>query len=279
MPVHAHGAILLYHRIADDRMDPYGLCVSPNDFHEQMVLVRDRYAPRSLDELAGDLHANRLANRSVAITFDDGYLDNLTTASPILVSAGLPATFFATTQNLSEPQPYWWDVLALTHDRASPSLHDQLLHATIERRQELLAEVEIPKAIGSGAQALPRPMSAVELRTLASRPGHRIGVHTTHHLFLPSQPADICLSEMRDSKDALESCLDCSIDTIAYPFGGVTIEIARAAMSLGFTTGAAVDRRAVRPDSDAMRLPRIEIRSGMDLQQTLDEVFSGAAEA
>ena len=35
--------------------------------------------------------------RLVAITFDDGYLDNATTAAPIMRGLGLPATFFVST--------------------------------------------------------------------------------------------------------------------------------------------------------------------------------------
>jgi len=274
MPEGRRGAILLYHRIADDRMDPYGLCVAPGDFHKQMVLVRDRYLPRPLDELVGDLHTGSLPDRSVAITFDDGYLDNLTAASPILVDLGLPATFFATTENLREPQPYWWDVLAQTQERASRSLHDELVHATLERRHQLLGELGKSSESASAIGPLPRPMSGIELRDLASRPGHRIGVHTTHHLFLPAQSTDICLSEMRGSRDALEDCLDCPVDSIAYPFGGVTTEIAGAARSLGFTTGVTVERRAARQDSDAMRLPRIQVSPGMNLAAVLDGVFS-----
>lgn len=273
------GAILLYHRVALDRMDPYGLCVSPDEFRQQMRLVREQCAVRALDELIAGLHAGQLPDRPVAITFDDGYLDNLTTASPILVELGLPATFFATTANLSEPQPHWWDVLARTHERTSRSFHAELVHATLERRHQLLDALGTSHVPGAGIEPLPRPMSGAELRALSSRPGHTIGVHTTHHLFLPSQPVETCLSEMRDSKNALEECLDCPIDTIAYPFGGVTADVAAAARSLGFTTGLAVEPSAIRPDSDFMRLPRIQISPGMNLAAVLDDVFAGAPQA
>ena len=47
----------------------------------------------------------------MAITFDDGYVDNLTTASPILTSLNLPATFFVTTGHTGRAQEFWWDEL------------------------------------------------------------------------------------------------------------------------------------------------------------------------
>ncbi len=45
------------------------------------------------------------------MTFDDGYVDNLTVASPILTEFGIPATFFVTTARLTETHEFWWDTL------------------------------------------------------------------------------------------------------------------------------------------------------------------------
>ena len=50
-----------------------------------------------------------LPERAVGISFDDGYLDNLTVAAPLLSKCGAPATFFVTTRWLESPGEYWWD--------------------------------------------------------------------------------------------------------------------------------------------------------------------------
>ena len=47
-----------------------------------------------------------------SVTFDDGYTDNLTTASPILRRAGIPATFFICTGCLGDVRGFWWDRVA-----------------------------------------------------------------------------------------------------------------------------------------------------------------------
>src|SRR5690242_16694094 len=87
-------AILLYHRIADESADPWGLCVSPAHFIQQLeALRRSGYTPVSLQE-ATEQHRPRC--RRVVLTFDDGYSDNLNVALPILNAYSCPATFFVT---------------------------------------------------------------------------------------------------------------------------------------------------------------------------------------
>jgi peptidoglycan/xylan/chitin deacetylase (PgdA/CDA1 family) len=48
----------------------------------------------------------------VALTFDDGYVDNLLAGLPRLAAAGVPATVFLATGYLDQPDPFWWDELA-----------------------------------------------------------------------------------------------------------------------------------------------------------------------
>ena len=106
------GIILFYHRVAQLNPDPHGLCVTPANFCEQMKYLREAYHPVSLDELVGSVAEGRASPGSVAITFDDGYLDCLTTASPVLQEFDVPATFFVSTESLDHRHEFWWDVLA-----------------------------------------------------------------------------------------------------------------------------------------------------------------------
>jgi len=107
----ASAAILLYHRIADVRSDPWTLAVTPTRFAEQLKLLRQRVAVLSLSELLSGLRDGTLPERSVAVTFDDGYKDNLKTARPLLEQYDVPATFFVTTSILKGSRNFWWDDL------------------------------------------------------------------------------------------------------------------------------------------------------------------------
>ncbi len=105
------GAILLYHRIADDPLEPYGSCVSPENFEKQLRVLTRRARPCRLRDLAESVRSGKVPDGSVALTFDDGYLDNLTQALPLLERYGVPATFFVTTGDAGRDREFWWDRL------------------------------------------------------------------------------------------------------------------------------------------------------------------------
>jgi len=76
--------ILLYHRIADVQPDPWSLCVTPRHFAEQLETLQQYSRPMQLRQLIRALADGYLPRRSVVITFDDGYADNLHHAKPTL---------------------------------------------------------------------------------------------------------------------------------------------------------------------------------------------------
>jgi len=104
--------ILMYHRVAFARHDPWGLAVDPERFEEQIAYVKHQRTPMSIDELVDRLRSKTLPENAVAVTFDDGYRDNLVTAKPVLARYGVPATLFLATGFINQKTPFWWDELA-----------------------------------------------------------------------------------------------------------------------------------------------------------------------
>lgn len=104
--------ILLYHRIISQPNDPQKLCVSPENFDMHLGIIRRHFHPISLQQLCKNLRNRRIANRSVVITFDDGYADNLVYAKPILEKYHVPATVFAVSDWIDLQQEFFWDDLA-----------------------------------------------------------------------------------------------------------------------------------------------------------------------
>jgi peptidoglycan/xylan/chitin deacetylase (PgdA/CDA1 family) len=103
--------ILLYHRVADLRSDPWSLGVTPSHFAEHLEVLQ-RYAyPMELRQLSQGLLNGNLPDRSVLVTFDDGYADNLHNAKPVLERYNVPATFFLTTGYIGHEREFWWDEL------------------------------------------------------------------------------------------------------------------------------------------------------------------------
>jgi peptidoglycan/xylan/chitin deacetylase (PgdA/CDA1 family) len=104
--------ILMYHRIAELPYDPWGLAVSPANFADQLQSLTRSRRLIDMDRLVAGLRGGGLTGREIAITFDDGYRDNLTSAKPILEQAEAPATVFITMDRLGAAREFWWDELA-----------------------------------------------------------------------------------------------------------------------------------------------------------------------
>jgi peptidoglycan/xylan/chitin deacetylase (PgdA/CDA1 family) len=111
-PLKPKPLILMYHRIADEPIDPWGLAVSPARFEEQLQVVCRIRHPLALTEFVRHLLAGTLPANAVALTFDDGYVDNLVSGKPRLAAADVPAIVFLATGYIDGPERFWWDELA-----------------------------------------------------------------------------------------------------------------------------------------------------------------------
>ena len=110
---HAGGTalVLIYHRVADLDRNPQALAVSTANFNAQMSLLAERHRVMPLDEMAYAVRGHRTPHQAVAVTFDDGYADNLTSAAPILVRHGIPATVYINSALVGRSREFWWDEL------------------------------------------------------------------------------------------------------------------------------------------------------------------------
>jgi peptidoglycan/xylan/chitin deacetylase (PgdA/CDA1 family) len=101
--------VLLYHRVAEVEQDPLLLCVTPKHFAEHLDVLRGTGGAMSLETLARRSHDKQLPRRGVAVTFDDGYADNLLAAKPLLEKSDIPATVFTTAGQIDSDREFWWD--------------------------------------------------------------------------------------------------------------------------------------------------------------------------
>jgi peptidoglycan/xylan/chitin deacetylase (PgdA/CDA1 family) len=101
----------MYHRVAIERSDPWGLCVSPMHFEEHLDALRRHRSVVPLAELHRRVVAGDVAPGTVAVTFDDGYVDNLLAAEPLLRQYDVPATVFVASGYTDRGVEFWWDEL------------------------------------------------------------------------------------------------------------------------------------------------------------------------
>jgi peptidoglycan/xylan/chitin deacetylase (PgdA/CDA1 family) len=279
----ARGVVLLYHRI-DDTPDAYGLGVPPAIFETHLQRLQAECQIVELDALLKTAPED-LPPRTVALTFDDGYEDNLRVALPLLQRYDAPATFFLTTRWLEACGEYWWDTLErvllsqpsvpvsldLTpaglprvvptgtlqeRSAAHRQLHELLVHAPLDIRDRA---IDIVKAWSGGGPARVRPVIADEVRHLASHPGVTIGAHSVNHLSLPDNPSSR-RAELTDSQEELRRITGHSVDLFAYPYGAIdreTLAMVRRACNWGMSC----DERMLADSFDAARVPRLDVKA------------------
>jgi peptidoglycan/xylan/chitin deacetylase (PgdA/CDA1 family) len=259
--------ILIYHRVIDRVYGPEGLCVSPANFARQLDVLGDTIV--ELERvIAGDA-----PDGSVAITFDDGYVDNLAHAAPLL--AGRPATLFVCTGL----ERFWWDDLyRLIEDRSGERLtarggawwprdraQREFVGAQIVPQLVALHPDDVEAAMNELGRAAvgrdeDRRMTVDELRVAART--FTIGAHTRRHPGLARLAPDEQYEELAGSREDLERWLGVRCDAVSYPFGvpgfdvdRTTLRIAREA---GFTGGVVnVSGAIAARDRNAMALPRV----------------------
>jgi peptidoglycan/xylan/chitin deacetylase (PgdA/CDA1 family) len=103
--------ILVYHRVKETETDPQLLAVTSPHFEQHLDILRSDYQPISLEDLCKALKQRRIPARAVAVTFDDGYSDNLYEAKPLLERYRIPATVFVTCGFIGGTREFWWDEL------------------------------------------------------------------------------------------------------------------------------------------------------------------------
>jgi peptidoglycan/xylan/chitin deacetylase (PgdA/CDA1 family) len=103
--------VLVYHRISGLNPDPWELNVSPQHFAEHLEVLRALGMAESLEAMVQAVRTGEPKSPLLAITFDDGYTDNLWAAKPLLEHYDIPATVFIVAGMIGARRGFWWDEL------------------------------------------------------------------------------------------------------------------------------------------------------------------------
>lgn len=219
----ATGVVLTYHRIGAADDDPWGLAVSPERFAAHMDVIARCARPAPLAEL--DRTRRRRERRlAVAVTFDDGYVDNLDVALPIVERAGVPITVFVTTGFIGSAVEPWWDRLATVLLGSGSRPYD---HIDVgDRRIGPISHVDTRPAAGGDPAASPvgsrlwayhevwrclRPLPEPERQELLAGIAAQVGVvGTTRESCRTVTPAEL-------ARLAASSLVEIGAHTVTHP--------------------------------------------------------------
>ncbi len=297
------GHILMFHRVCPKTENPrihYNtqLEVTPQYLENALAFFKDRrYEFISLDRMYRYFQENKFPKKFVVVTFDDGYLDNLTHAFPILKKHNIPFTIYVSTNFPDREAVLWWDLLEdLLLERetisiktgnerrqfncASPTEKEEAFAAIrsiiirfgetdfINKIREIFEDlgVDIYKKTAESA------LSWEQVSQLGKEPLVTIGAHTLNHYALSKLPEALARYEVSQSKEKIESYIGRGVDHFAYPFGGPE-HIAAKDLTIvrenGFKTAVTTIPGNIFPaHRDHLDyLPRVHMRDKIDNRQ------------
>ena len=289
--------ILRYHGVVERRTDP----VLDRNQHtlasfEEQVEYLSRFRVLGLEELLTELSTagSGRGRPAAAITFDDGFANNLA-AAEILAEHELPWMLFVPSGEIAADgaaRAMWLVSLSLwildgrvnridaigsawpldareDRERAFRRIRTALkaLPAADRRREMEAIEAQLPSGEADRLLAQ-RPhlriVDAAGLRRLASA-GAEVGSHGVHHeMHTAAQPKEVRERELLESKAALETLLGRPCRAFAFPNGDILAnspeEAARAGYLAAFTTREAT----ALPGAPLHALPRIEAPGSLE---------------
>jgi peptidoglycan/xylan/chitin deacetylase (PgdA/CDA1 family) len=269
--------------------------VEPERFEQHLAAICRVADLVPLRALTSGLRRGRRGRPVVALTFDDGYADNLHVALPLLERYSAPATVFITSAWIGRGESFWWDRLStilssidrmpcevrlpvgrrefiwqrgtdngdLARDRRRLlwAVWSMLLDTSDEERRGALDDLAGLSDGGRGEDPAARPMNPDELRRLASSPLIEIGAHTMSHPRLAGLPRDVQLEEIAGSRQQCRDLTGEFPSSFAYPFGALDAVTPKLVRSAGFERACSTESDLVWASSDMMLLPRFTVRN------------------
>lgn len=274
-------SILIYHQVLE-KPDP----IRPSEpdaeqFRWQMELIKKYFTPISLPDALECLKTNTLPRNAICVTFDDGYIDNLTVAEPILASLSIPATVYVST-GFSLGVNMWNDrLIDLVADDARQQLDlkalemdvvelsdttqrlaliksaiSKLKYLSLSERVSLIDELY---AVNSATEYPRKMMNQAEIKLLRDK-GINIGAHTVNHPILKVLDSEAQTLEIIQSKETLEQWLGQPVLDFAYPNGVEGRDFDDVAVNLvekaGFRSAVVTDWGVSQSDTSLFKLKR-----------------------
>jgi peptidoglycan/xylan/chitin deacetylase (PgdA/CDA1 family) len=261
--------ILNYHGVVkkqDVRISKNHL--STHDFEVHLSYLKKKYNVLPLEEIRKTKNKSKI----IGVTFDDGYLNNLTNALPLLEAFEIPATIFVTTQSFSKPElPLWYDLLDITNSSISwenlkniidktalnsgsqnnfetySSFKNYVKSTDPQFKSELLNTLlnipQINAILNNVDHEYWKLMNPSEISIASQSKYLSIGSHGLSHSNLDVIDKNQLVNELSVSKNLLSEKSKTVIDSIAFPDGAYNDDVKKECRKVGYKRMYAVNYR------------------------------------
>lgn len=196
----------------------------------------------------------------IALTFDDGYKNNLTHLLPILEYYQIPASIYITPVKSVGMDILWTDCVdvATYIDRSKFDINGELFEYVntkgyrstetgvylkeVAKKADWAYKQLLMKQIPGAVQISLRPdleiywklLSEEDIRALNKSPLITIGSHGLYHNWLALLPLENAKYELMKSKEYLEEIIQSEVEEFAYPGGSYSIPLLESALTIGY---------------------------------------------
>ena len=273
--------IATFHRVLpEEQRSLYplpGLVVTPDELHWFISYFQHSFDCQRLDAAWRACSRCEPSPRPrLAVTFDDGQLDNYLHAAPVLDRLGVPATFFVPVEAVQRQQLLWHDRMGYAIQRLVRECSDSPLLTQLglrcsqaaERprvglhRAKLWSPAERLRWIQEAEERTPNAappwdgmMSWSQLRDLVRR-GHEIGSHSYTHPILVQCDDRQLEHEVAASRRRLEEELGTEVRSFCYPNGDCDARVVGAVSRAGYQLAVTTRWGDNRPTDDPYALNR-----------------------
>ena len=283
----------MYHGVRTGQLRINGRHITAKHFEKQLQYFKRKFSVVPLDQLCEMKFAGVVPEKhAIALTFDDGFVNNLTVALPLLEKYGLPATFFICTAAISDPNyAHPTDRVDLVRVSAAPGViklngeeffrkahhvvgadnehaysylnhlpYSQWLKANNDLASQL-NDKNVTEYAEVYALLNDQQVSAFVRSNLV-----KAASHSHHHIRFTSLSHAEADFQLKESKAILET-YDKAVNAIAFPYGdydGATIAAARKHGYRYLIAGGHVD-----PPFDNDVFPRIGVLDGAGFSYTM----------
>jgi peptidoglycan/xylan/chitin deacetylase (PgdA/CDA1 family) len=229
-------------------------------FEKQLQYYKKNFDVVPLERLCNG-GGDKKGKRSIALTFDDGYLNNMECAIPLLLKYQLPATFFVSTAGLDKqdyvhPADYIDMIRCCTAHSVDINgivfyhTKNQLINSeriTAHEYLNSLSFVEFKAVINTlkniySIQTVTRNIdpevyslvNAEAIKRIVENQLISIGSHSHDHVNLTKLSCDECDDQLGRSKKILEDCTGKPVHTVAFPYGFFNKEVVHSASKHGY---------------------------------------------
>jgi peptidoglycan/xylan/chitin deacetylase (PgdA/CDA1 family) len=216
----------------------------------------------------------------LALTFDDGTVDNFTAARPCVNAEGLPATFYVVAGEVEQERPLWHDAVSYAF-KAAPAIAAASLESLTSGSKDGASAVTVLKTCDAdrvdeavlrlteslrqaGVDRLQPTwdglMNWSQLKQLV-KDGHEVGAHSAHHAILTNCSVARLVRETEGARSTLEDRLGVPVRSFCYPNGDHNDAVVEAVKAGGYKNAVTTVFGVVPRGADGFRLRRCDIQS------------------